>query len=288
MSGAFLVLIVLAPVDCDSNGEVSLCHTEAVEGALLVTEVSGCGTVAPRLRAFELDRPTFPIGGGRFHGLLPVPLDAQSGAHLLEVRCGAQRHAFVLRVERADYETSELRVAKRFTNPPPPRTRDESRAISEAWSLGANERLWSEPFVKPVDDKITSPFGTRRVFNEALQSQHRGIDIDGFNGVPVRAANDGVVVLAAKDYYFVGNAVLLDHGAGLFTAYFHFRSLAVKTGDRVARGQVLGLMGETGRVTGPHLHFAVKLDGSYVNPTHLLDYRQSPLCGDRGCAIDRE
>ncbi|MEO0815131.1 MAG: M23 family metallopeptidase, partial [Myxococcota bacterium] len=146
---------------------------------------------------------------------------------------------------------------------------------------GASSRRSKSPvdtaFEIPRLDEITSPFGVRRVFNKVLQSQHRGLDIDGRIGTEIRAANDGVVVLAARNFFYVGNAVFLHHGQQLYSMYFHLSTLDVDTGDRVKRGQLIGAVGRTGRVTGPHLHFSVKLRGFYIDPVDVMAYRPAPM-----------
>ena len=121
----------------------------------------------------------------------------------------------------------------------------------------------------PVPGEMHGPFGTRRVFNGELQSQHNGADYRAQTGDPIRAAAAGVVRLA-KDLFYSGNAVIVDHGAGVFTSYSHLSRIDVKPGDMVTDGQVLGLVGATGRVTGPHLHWGVSINRAMVDPALLL------------------
>lgn len=226
-------------------------------------EVEWLGLIVPLHRA-----------GERWERWLPVPLGT-SGERRLVVRCGKRAARFRIPVVAGEYPESKLRVDPKFTQPPPARARVEQATITEAYHRGAPEPLWSAAFLRPVAGIETSPYGVRRTFNEKLASRHHGIDYDGRTGDPVYAANDGVVVLAAPDYYYTGNAVFLDHGGGLFTVYYHLSQLDVKTGDRVQRGQKLGLLGATGRVTGPHLHFGVKLLGYYVDPREVFALRPS-------------
>lgn len=224
-------------------------------------EVEWLGLIVPLHRA-----------GERWGRLLPVPLGT-SGERRLVVRCGGRAARFRVPVREGEYPESKLTVDPKFTQPPPPRARVERETITEAYKRGAAEQLWSAAFLRPAPGVETSLYGVRRTFNAKLASRHQGIDYDGRTGDPVYAANDGVVVLAAPDYYYTGNAVFLDHGSGLFTVYYHLSQLDVKTGDRVQRGQKLGLLGATGRVTGPHLHFGVKLLGYYINPHEIFALR---------------
>ncbi len=130
--------------------------------------------------------------------------------------------------------------------------------------------MLSGPFVLPRRDVVTSVFGQRRLFNHQLRSRHTGYDIDGRPGDPIYAANSGRVVLA-RNFFFNGNAVYIDHGLGLYTAYMHLSSFAVSEGEWVERGDLIGRVGATGRVTGPHLHWGLYLQGTALDPSSLLD-----------------
>lgn len=247
------------------------------DGQLLVIEVQSQGRCkAPKVRWANKTYPTHEVGA-RHHALLPVKLGLAPGEQPLEVRCGGEVARLSVPIEEGVHPESRLTVDPKFSSKPPPRAAAESRAIREAWTRGRKGRSWAESFVRPADGIQTSPFGVRRTYNGKLASRHQGLDLDGRVGDPVRAANAGVVVLAAEDFYYTGNAVFIDHGDGLFTTYFHLSRLDVKTGDRVTRGQQIGLMGATGRVTGPHLHFGVKLAGTYVDPVDLLGYEPREL-----------
>jgi murein DD-endopeptidase MepM/ murein hydrolase activator NlpD len=128
---------------------------------------------------------------------------------------------------------------------------------------------WSEPFVLPRDSHITSAFGSGRVFNGIVTSRHLGIDFRGAIGEPIRAANRGVVALV-DTFYLAGRVVYIDHGGGITTAYFHMSTPLVARGDTVERGQIIGRVGNTGRVTGPHLHWTARYGAITVNPSDLL------------------
>ena len=133
-------------------------------------------------------------------------------------------------------------------------------------------RLWRAPFARPRPSRITSGFATGREFNGAVRTVHMGVDFAGKTGAPVRAANRGVVALVAS-FFLGGNVVYIDHGAGLVTGYLHLSRTRVAQGDTVARGQVIGLVGATGRVTGPHLHWVARYGAVTVNPMGLLGLR---------------
>jgi len=129
--------------------------------------------------------------------------------------------------------------------------------------------LWSGNFVTPVDAKPTDSFGMSRVLNEELSSTHRGTDFPLKEGEPVVVSNSGRVVLA-QELFYEGNCVVVDHGLRLFTIYMHLSKIQVKAGDKLRKGERLGVSGQTGRVTGPHLHMGVRWNGAYLDPTKLM------------------
>ena len=133
----------------------------------------------------------------------------------------------------------------------------------------APEPLWTAAFVRPVPQPANSAFGTRSIFNGKPRNAHGGADFLSPSGTPVHAPNAGRVAVA-RNLYFSGNTVVIDHGAGLFSMLAHFSAMDVAEGDRVEPGQVVGRVGATGRVTGPHLHWAVRADGARVDPLSLL------------------
>ncbi len=148
----------------------------------------------------------------------------------------------------------------------------ESALKKAAFAHHSPTPLWSGSFERPVASASTDSFGTRRTFNGTLASIHKGADFRAPLGTPVYAANDGVVLMAQPMFY-EGNFVLLDHGQQFMSMYMHFSRIDVRVGDHVRKGQQLGLSGATGRVTGPHLHFATRWQGAYVDPIKLLNLR---------------
>ena len=128
----------------------------------------------------------------------------------------------------------------------------------------------SGPIAKPRNNEISSRFGNRRVFNGQLKSYHNGLDFRSPKGTAVYATNSGVVRLA-KNLFYSGNAVIIDHGTGIFTIYAHLSKIEVAAGQRIEKGQLIGLTGATGRVSGPHLHWGVKINGIAVNPLKFVE-----------------
>jgi murein DD-endopeptidase MepM/ murein hydrolase activator NlpD len=180
-------------------------------------------------------------------------------------------------VARGKYPKIEtkLSVEGKFTEPSPEQQKqiEEGQQVKKDYlSRVTPERKWSGPFTTPADAEISDVFGAQRVFNGKTQSTHFGLDFRVPSGTPVAAMNDGTVLLA-RPLYFEGNFVVLDHGQGLLTLYLHLSEFKVKEGDQVTRGQVVGLSGGTGRATGPHLHVAVRWQGTYLDPASLMRLR---------------
>jgi murein DD-endopeptidase MepM/ murein hydrolase activator NlpD len=163
-------------------------------------------------------------------------------------------------------------VDEGFVNPPPAveaRIQEEAAELGRIWTSSTPERLWEAPFVRPVPGQANSAFGTRSVFNGQPRSPHGGADLLSPSGTPIHAPNAGRAVLA-RDLYFTGNTVIIDHGLGVYSMLAHMSELSVGQGDVVKAGQVVGLVGATGRVTGPHLHWAMRVGGARVDPLSVL------------------
>jgi murein DD-endopeptidase MepM/ murein hydrolase activator NlpD len=181
-------------------------------------------------------------------------------------------------VQDREFPTKKLWVKQEYVTPPQEvldRIQWESQLLGQIYAQYTPEWLGEGPFFLPSDGETNDNFGERRIFNNQPRSPHGGVDISSPHGAPVRASNSGKVVLA-KNLYFAGNTVIIDHGLGVFTSYLHFSTIRTKTGDGVQKGDIIGEIGATGRVTGPHLHWGVKVSGSRVDPFSLLYFRDTP------------
>jgi len=166
----------------------------------------------------------------------------------------------------------QLAVEKKFTEPSPQQQAEIAEGVKvkqEYLGRVTPDREWRGGFSAPVDAATSDVFGSQRIFNGVAQRPHFGLDYRVHTGTPVDAINDGTVLLA-RFLYFEGNCVVIDHGQGLLTLYFHLSEFKVKEGETVKRGQEIGLSGGTGRATGPHLHVAVRWQGTYLDPARLL------------------
>jgi hypothetical protein len=175
-------------------------------------------------------------------------------------------------VGAAKYRTGTLTVAPNFVEPDAATQKviaADKEIKDRIFAHSADAPEWSGDFAKPVNQPSTDSFGTRRTFNGKLASIHRGMDFRAPSGTPVAAANSGTIVLAQKLFY-EGNCVVIDHGLGFTTIYMHLSRIDVAPGQKVRKGEHLGLSGATGRVTGPHLHFAARWQNSYLDPAGLF------------------
>lgn len=215
--------------------------------------------------------------GRGWYALAGVDVQAAVGPSALRIRAKLPDGASIdlsrtVEILPAHYRTSALTVAPKFVEPGPDdltRIKAERALKDKVFASSAAEPLWSGDFRAPVHAPPTDSFGTRRTFNGELASIHEGMDFRAAPGTPVRAGNSGVVVLA-RPLYYEGNCVVIDHGLGLFTISMHLSRIDVHEGEPIKTGQLLGLSGATGRVTGPHLHWAVRWENAYLDPAKML------------------
>jgi murein DD-endopeptidase MepM/ murein hydrolase activator NlpD len=206
-----------------------------------------------------------------------LDLDTEPDGHIMKVliiREGGtweyiQKEIYVAAKE---FPARELWVDEKFVTPPPwalERIKIEAEILNYIYSINTPRWLGEGGFILPTSDDVVPNFGERRIFNNNPRSSHSGVDISSPYGTTVKASNSGEVVLA-KELYFSGKTVIIDHGLGLFTLYCHFSNMRVKRGEFIKKGAVIGEVGATGRVTGPHLHWGVKLLGTRIDPFSLL------------------
>ncbi|MGC2697301.1 MAG: M23 family metallopeptidase [Candidatus Angelobacter sp.] len=222
----------------------------------------------------------FSQGCHCWYAIAGVGLNARAGRYELRLtgkRAAAQdtRFSYSITVRAAHYPFSTVKIPPAFVEPPKetePLIASADAAKKQAFATTDPNPLWSGPFQRPTDGETSGVFGTARIVNGVQKAQHKGLDFRASIGTPVHATNSGTVILA-RPLYFEGNCVMLDHGQGLMTIYMHLSEFKVKEGEKVAAGQLIALSGGTGRSTGPHLHFAVRWRGEYLDPATLLQLR---------------
>ena len=223
-------------------------------------------------------------GDRRFESVAAIPVGAGSAVEV-EVRVvyasgGEKTLATSIGVTPGEYEHERLTVAPRFGAPPDSADqaqlrRDQARAAAVSAAAHRTPRLWGDEVVMPRSSRVTSGFGDGRVFNGQVSSRHMGLDLQGYSGDTVVAAARGVVELV-EPFLLAGNVVYVNHGAGIVSGYFHLSEQLVAPGDTVHPGDPVGLVGATGRVTGPHLHWVVRYGRTSVDPRSLLEVGSAP------------
>jgi hypothetical protein len=219
----------------------------------------------------------FPYAGGQA-AVVGIDLETKPGSHdwrlaILERDREPRIVSGRMTIQRRDFPVQRLTLPEKMVDLDP---ETERRAVAEGDHLRTlyrtitPERLWRGRFVRPVaGHEPGSGFGARRIINGKPRAPHSGIDFAADRGTPVVAVNSGRVALVAE-FFFPGRLVILDHGLGLYTLYFHLDSVRVTDGDIVDRGQPLGTVGATGRATGPHLHFGAQIGAARIDPATLL------------------
>ena len=285
---------------------MSVVRFSLIVGVLIFSASLALGAVAPkvhwpkRLEAFQGDVVEVKVSGddlaqvegslgkekiyfypgenNSFSALVGVDVEAKPSLAKLWVKVnstgGAQRQTEIpLKIKAKAFHKESFNVAPSFDQMSPDTVaeiRREKDAFARAFATTATERLWNIPFLRPVpQDASASSFGSRRVINGVARAPHSGTDLSSPAGTEVVASNHGRVVLVGS-FFFAGGSVVLDHGGGLFTMYFHLADFKVEEGALVRKGDVLALSGGTGRVTGPHLHWGVRLNNTRVDPLDLL------------------
>ena len=268
---ALLCLMALAPAAPPLT--VTADSPTARPGDVVVVTIGGAAASDTiRVHAFDRDLPSFPGAGGKRGALVGIDLEVRLGPHSVAVESGDRHASVTLQVVRRAFATRRLTVDPAFVNPPPsevPRIERERAQLGKLWETWTPEKLWSGAFAAPVPEPANSAFGTRSILNGEPRSPHGGADFPSAAGTPIKAPNGGRVVVA-DTLYFTGNTVVVDHGLGLYSLFAHMTEMNVHTGDLVKTGEVLGTVGSTGRVTGPHLHWAVRLNGARVDPVALI------------------
>lgn len=182
-----------------------------------------------------------------------------------------------LKVIQGDYKSETLSVEPgkiKLSKENQERASKEASIAMKIYREKSDKILWNEDFIMPLNSHITSPFGTSRVYNGELKSYHGGTDFRAMENTPIKATNSGIVKIS-KNRFYAGGTIVIDHGHGVYSCYFHLNKMNFKEGDFVNRGEIIGLSGSTGRVTGPHLHFTIRIDSLQVDPLHAIEILNS-------------
>jgi len=243
------------------------CAHGAVPGGIAIIDVP------PDARATFDGRPVFTVTSPKSVAIVGVGLDAKVGRRVLLVESPSRGHEEIpFEVTAKSYPVQRLTLPPDKVNPPPEameRIEREAQLTQAQFALFTPPQASPFPLLQPAAGPVSSNFGLRRVLNGESKSPHAGLDVAAPLGAPVKAPAAGRISLVG-DFYFTGNVVFIDHGAGMVSMMCHLSAVDVHDGDVVARGQRIGRVGATGRATGPHLHWAVSLNDERVDPSMLL------------------
>ncbi len=251
---------------------------EVFQGGVVEIRVLGGDMAGVKGFLGNQEVPFFFEEGGVYAALVGVDLEEKPGHVGITVRGwtkgGEQKEKLInLRVREKVFPQENISVPASFDRIDEvtrKRIEREQAQLARLWTISSPRRLWQGRFLTPVSGGISSPFGLRRIINGSPRSPHSGVDLKASLGTEIVAANHGQVVLR-DEFFFSGKSIVLDHGGGLYTMYFHLADFHVEKNSQVRKGDLIGWAGMTGRVTGPHLHWGVRLNGARVDPFDLLE-----------------
>lgn len=222
-----------------------------------------------------------PFSNNSYYALLPISYYQNLGENRIIISyIQDDKKIFKgldLKVIDGNYKSEVINVKPSILKPnksKESRVKKEYQEAIKIYNSSTSEIYWNEDFIYPLTSKITSDFGTKRVYNGQLKSYHGGTDFQAKDNTPIIASNSGIVRISQKRFY-AGNSIVIDHGQGVYTCYFHLSSMNFKVGDFIKKGEILGLSGSTGRITGPHLHFTFRINGLQVDPLQAIDVLNS-------------
>jgi len=279
--GLLIAVLLAGPMPAHGAGAAKISRPKVVEllqGELVEVKVSGDDLAAVEGRMGSERIYFYPNGASGFGALVGVDVEAKPGLAKLVLKLTNRIGTYSRREIKFKFKAKAFR--KESFNVPPDfdqmtpevleEIRRERELFARAFAAPVPERLWEPPFIRPVPHEASaSSFGSRRIINGTPRAPHSGTDLSSPDGTEVLATNHGRVVLVGN-FFFAGGSVVLDHGGGLFTMYFHLSEFKVEEGALVKKGDVLALSGATGRVTGAHLHWGARLANARIDPLELL------------------
>lgn len=222
-----------------------------------------------------------PFYEDSYYALIPISYYQQANKYKVIISYFKNNKKYFksifLNVKDGKFESEVINVSKSKFKPNKQRekrTKQEYKDAMKVYNSKSEDIMWKKDFIYPMQSKITSDFGTKRVYNGQLKSYHSGTDFRAKIGTSIIASNDGIIRIAQNRFYS-GNSIVIDHGRGIYSCYFHLSKMNYKVGDKIKRGDILGLSGDTGRITGPHLHYSFRINAIQVDPLQAIEILNS-------------
>jgi len=254
--------------------EVYLSSSNIPQGDLALIRVKGTDRETPLMTWMKKKISLVPNQRKTdWYGFVSADLKANPGKYhaLIKMHPSGSKKDIEIRITEKKYGVRRLTLPKKMVDLDAQtlkRVRKESGKMKMLWVAPFAEPLWEGPFVRPVPGEVIGPFGRSSIINEQPRSPHSGVDLRSKRGTPIKTMNNGMVALVG-DHFFTGLTVVIDHGGGIQSMYFHLDEILVEMNQRVTKGEVIGLVGSTGRATGPHLHLGVRVNGARIDPLGL-------------------
>jgi murein DD-endopeptidase MepM/ murein hydrolase activator NlpD len=274
-----LTAVFMVPLGAEAvsgtEPEIFLSSPQVHQGDLVLLRVKVAAGDGPQVSWMGKDVPLVACGKGVFCGYLGVDLKSASKTLPLKVAAAPSgwKRTVDVRIQSKDYGVRRLTLPREkveLDERTLERVQRESAALKGALDVSSQEPLWRGSFLRPVEGELSGSFGRGNIINGEIRSPHSGVDLKAELGCPVEAMNHGRVTLVA-DHFFSGLSVVVDHGGGIQSMYFHLQKILVQEGQSVRKGDVIGRVGSTGRSTGPHLHLGIRVNGARVDPLRLIE-----------------
>ena len=276
----FLLLLWSAAVFAEASIEVSFIPDKIKQGDICIITIK-TNPAKYKITGNIFDKPVHFYrnpDSNVYSALIGIDLNTEPDIYNISLSFENEngetiKKEYEIIVSSADFGTQKLTLPKEkvdLDEETLKRVKNEEEKVASVWDIFTERHLWTGNFITPVDGELSSDFGLRRIINDEPRNPHTGVDITSSEGTPVYASNHGKVVLI-DDHFFSGKSLFIDHGLGLFSMYFHLSEILVNNGDVINKGQLIAKVGKSGRATGPHLHWGIRLNNARVNPASLLN-----------------
>ena len=274
-----MFIVMLCAMVCEVMGvsqyDISLSSYIILQGDMSLIRVKVKNGGVPRVTWMKRDIHLVPNKKkSEYYGFLVADLTARPGHYnaLVELVPIGREKKLEIEIKEKDYGIRRLTLPKNMVDLDAKtlkRVKKESKIMRGLWNALPSTPHWNGPFERPIPGEVVGPFGRRSIINNQPRAPHSGVDLKAERGTLIKAINHGIVAFTG-DHFFTGQTVVMDHGGGIQSMYFHLEKILVQQGKMIEKGQVIGLVGSTGRATGPHLHWGIRINGARVNPLKLI------------------